>query len=836
MQQKNLMVFTILSIAILSGWLWIQHQIWPPPPRDSQKKDAKLWPFEKMRLQDQGEIFASLLAQGSPLAGSLDPFRIAVGIQVPPFKKVPSIRVVQWQELPSPVQKALLLVPPPLPLGPEMFSQLGMLTTLKEAPIVPTEEVQTIVLGGAKHHLKAVLTTRGAGVQKLTLNKFEAADWLGRPEKEPLELIQDDPILPSFLMYHFPTAKAERPEFTLGDRIWKLESQSAETADKQEVRFSTQVPGREYLRIHKIYRLEPGHYHLGLTLEITDERDPKGTNDLPTGFRYQLSGAHGLPIEGEWYTSVFRTAVIGTVDARNNLWRDVEDSMRISHRGGGERIPEGDLGESHLQYAGVMTQYFSSVLVVDDQPGNRAEGGVDSRKILAWARPTQETSEKSGRIAKLTNEDIHFESQAGGTEIFKLLPRVQKHIKDAELKVGYRAVLSYYVTSDRQKVATWIRPGQVQRNVFDDITVRVNSQEMVIRPGEKVQHNFLLYHGPVKVKLLGQMSGDSAVADDVVDRYRYTLHLGTLTDYRSAGPFGWFAQKIMWTDLIIACTNIMHWLLNNLRFFGHGLSIILLTVIVRGLMFPVSRKQAIFAAKMQELAPEMKKLQEKYKNDPRGKTEATMELYRKHNVHPLGGCLPIFLQMPIFIGLYFALQESIFFRLSPFLWIRNLSAPDMLLYWSESIPLISDPDNQQGSFFSVLYLGPYFNVLPIIAVTLMIIQQKVMTPPAQDEQQEMQFKLMRYMMVVFGLLFYKVAAGLCIYFIASSLWGLAERRFLPKKKAALPTPPTKSPPTPGPRTGPSGRKTQGKAPEKKNGQIQKVRDWWQEVLKQAKKK
>ena len=88
-----------------------------------------------------------------------------------------------------------------------------------------------------------------------------------------------------------------------------------------------------------------------------------------------------------------------------------------------------------------------------------------------------------------------------------------------------------------------------------------------------------------------------------------------------------------------------------------------------------------------------------------------------------------------------------------------------------------------------MYLGPFFNLLPIIAVTLMIIQQKMLTPPPTDEQQEMQQKIMKYMMVFFGLMFYKVAAGLCLYFIASSAWGFAERKLLPKKKPGeLPAP------------------------------------------------
>jgi YidC/Oxa1 family membrane protein insertase len=129
------------------------------------------------------------------------------------------------------------------------------------------------------------------------------------------------------------------------------------------------------------------------------------------------------------------------------------------------------------------------------------------------------------------------------------------------------------------------------------------------------------------------------------------------------------------------------------------------------------------------------------------------------------------------------LQESIHFRLAEFwpTWINNLSAPDMLFSWGQNIPFISRVQDY-GSFF---YLGPYFNLLPVIAVCLMIAQQKMMTPPPADEQQAMQQKMMKYMMVFFGLMFYKVAAGLCLYFIASSVWGFCERKMLPKKKPEI---------------------------------------------------
>jgi YidC/Oxa1 family membrane protein insertase len=300
---------------------------------------------------------------------------------------------------------------------------------------------------------------------------------------------------------------------------------------------------------------------------------------------------------------------------------------------------------------------------------------------------------------------------------------------------------------------------------------------------------------------------------------------------------------------------------------SYGICIILLTVMVRGLMFPLSRKQALMSVRMQELQPEIAKLKEKYKDDRQGMGMAQMELFRKHKVSPLGTCWVAFLQMPIFLGLYYALQESIHFRLAPFLWIQNLAAPDMLFSWGESIPWISSP----SSYGSLLYLGPFFNLLPVVAVALMIVQQSMMAPPTADETQAMQQKMMKYMMIFFGIMFYKVAAGLCIYFIASSLWGFTERKLLPKRKkdgedaaadkkpsffqktlsrirpettngtstAITPTVGSTSAATDGTsrakrRAARSKRRDQANGPAE--GPWQKLKDWWAGVLKQASKK
>jgi YidC/Oxa1 family membrane protein insertase len=371
-----------------------------------------------------------------------------------------------------------------------------------------------------------------------------------------------------------------------------------------------------------------------------------------------------------------------------------------------------------------------------------------------------------------------------------------------------------------------------------DITVRLNS-EVELKPGESVTHKYLLYNGPVKVRLLGLLEGEKEVSPELINRYENQLHLNQLTDY---GRFGF------WSDLIILCTNVMHRLLWFLHSYvmpwSFGLCIVMLTILVRGSMFPLSRKQALQSAKMQakmrELAPELKQLEEKYKNDPTGFMQAKNELMLKRGINPmamLGSCWIVLLQMPIFLGLYYALQESIYFRLAPFLWIKNLSAPDMVFGWGESIAFISKGvdmgfGGRWGPFF-----GPFFNIFPIIWVVLQIIQQKMMMLPPTSEQEAMQQKMMKYMMVVIGVMFYKVPAGLCLYFIASALWSLAERKLLPKSQLIVAGPSAggaaggrPKPPPPGPRTKPRSRPTNG------DGAIQKVKDWWEKVLREAKKK
>ncbi len=309
--------------------------------------------------------------------------------------------------------------------------------------------------------------------------------------------------------------------------------------------------------------------------------------------------------------------------------------------------------------------------------------------------------------------------------------------------------------------AVALRVGQIdiQRRTLTNTTFRLIGKTEKIGPGESsAPQSYELFAGPKRPTLLAKYEMQSLV-------------------YYGWPIFHWVAVPMTWI------LDKFYWIVQN-----YGLAIIMLTIVVRLAMFPMSRKQAHSAQIMQKLQPEIKAIQQKFKKDPEGARKAQQELWAKHNYNPLSGCLPLFIQMPIFLGLYRALSVNVELRDAPLFWpaIRwcsNLAAPDMLWDWSGFMP---DAVNNGLGFpwFPLLGgmcgLGPYLNLFPIITIALFLIQQKVMMPPPADEQAAQQQKIMKYVMMLMALMFYKVAAGLCIYFIASTFWGLAERRFLPK--------------------------------------------------------
>ncbi len=780
MRKSQIIILILLGIVLFVGWPWLMNQIWPPKP----KPDSPMVKFGQ-EMAAEGAANVQLLDRDLYVdAFGKDAAAQAAAIRLPnPDKEAVAILTGQLPTFLKPVSTFSNL-PKPVAMVGEETATLAITQSLRRLPaevvaqimrrlpmpgaisvdvakigqnleLGPAEPVDLIPMGhGAKpYYLQVLLRRQGGSIQQITLSAFDEADREGLevkvngkpkhlhlvpglewPRARSLRAQRDinarEPELkpgtidartyrdlgyplspPSYVMFHYEKPNDERPVDLLGDREWRIaEVSNDETADEQRVVFQTELSEPYNLIITKTFTLKRREYHVGMQVDIARIPGKTGVNQ----FRYQIQGAHGLPIEGEWYTSTFHQVIVGFGDDKGNTSRYIEDASQIREWSGSDRQTRTD--KLAIRYAAATVQYFASVIAVDDQQENR--------RFVEYVRATPWGPAPEGKDQKFLN----------------------------------------------------------------DATVRTITESF---DPTAASHKYLLYQGPIKVRLLRQMSADKGKVDDaLVERYLDKITLKTMTDEHMPNALGRFANAIFWSDLVIGFTNLIHsllWLLYQIVP-NLGICIILLTIIVRGILFPLSRRQAynaqIMQAKMAKLQPELTKIKAKYADDRQMLHTEMMRLYREHGVNPfamLGGCLTLLLQMPVFMGLYYALQESVFFRLEGFLWIPNLAAPDMLFRWGEAIPFISTPEDMGGgSLGGMLYLGPYFNVLPILAVTLMLIQQKKMMPPSDDPQVQAQQRMMKFMMILFGLFFYKVAAGLCIYFIASTLWGLAERRFMPK--------------------------------------------------------
>lgn len=208
-----------------------------------------------------------------------------------------------------------------------------------------------------------------------------------------------------------------------------------------------------------------------------------------------------------------------------------------------------------------------------------------------------------------------------------------------------------------------------------------------------------------------------------------------------------------------------------------ALSIVLLTVALKAMMYPLNTWSIRSTVKMQELGPKIKQIQDKYKNDPKKVQMETMNLYRESGVNPLLGCLPVLLQMPFLIGMFYLLKSSFPLRGALFIpgWIDDLSAPDVLFTWDQPI----------------WFIGNEFHLLPILMGLTMFLQQKLTSKLPKDpskltETQQQQKMMGNMMAVLFAVMFYKFPSGLNIYFMLSTLLGMAQQAWMMKKINTLP--------------------------------------------------
>jgi YidC/Oxa1 family membrane protein insertase len=255
---------------------------------------------------------------------------------------------------------------------------------------------------------------------------------------------------------------------------------------------------------------------------------------------------------------------------------------------------------------------------------------------------------------------------------------------------------------------------------------------MIAFQGKPGVNKFSLYAGPKEPDRLAKLDG-----------------LKYIIDY---GIFSIIARPLFWI------LKFFHGFLGN-----YGWSIILLTIVVRIPFLPLVAKGQKSMRKLQMIQPKMNEIKEKYKKDPQKMQQEMMELYKKHKVNPMGGCLPMIIQIPVFFALYKVLLVSIELRGAPFiLWITDLSAPDTLF----------------GHFAGFSLGGP----MPYLMGITMLIQQK-MTPSGMDPKQA---KMMMLMPIVFTFMFLNFASGLVLYWLVNNILSIIQQFYINRRISRKP--------------------------------------------------
>ncbi len=262
-----------------------------------------------------------------------------------------------------------------------------------------------------------------------------------------------------------------------------------------------------------------------------------------------------------------------------------------------------------------------------------------------------------------------------------------------------------------------------------DFAVSLQTNKLRIPPHEAINNSYLYFVGPKKEHILRQYETFDVLLD-----------------------YGWFTVI---SKALLAFLNAVHRVIPN-----YGISIIVLTIIIKAILFPLTRKSQVSMFRMQQLQPMIHQLKEKYKHDKQRMGKEQMLLFKKYGVNPMSGCLPMLLQLPVFFALFRTLQLSFEMRQASFMfWITDLSRPDTLMLLPFSIP----------------FLGNALNILPLIMTGASFAQMKV-TPkaPAADPQAQAQQKMMSFMPIMFAFILYHMPSGLTVYWTTSTIFSIIE--------------------------------------------------------------
>ena len=293
-------------------------------------------------------------------------------------------------------------------------------------------------------------------------------------------------------------------------------------------------------------------------------------------------------------------------------------------------------------------------------------------------------------------------------------------IKETKLNVttagGWVAMLEHYF------VSAWVPNQSADNQIYSSYStnseaiIGYKTPTLTIQPNSQATTSSIFYVGPK----------DQYVLDEIAP------FLGLTIDY---GFLSMISKPLFWLLLQIQ-SIVINW----------GFAIIVITLVVKGAMYPLTKAQYTSMAKMRELAPKMAQLKERFGDDRQKMSQATMEMYKKEKVNPAGGCLPMIIQMPIFLALYWVFLESVELRHAPFFfWIEDLSTMD-----------------------------PYF-ILPIFMGVSMFVMQKMQPMTIQDPMQQ---KIMQYMPVAFSVFMAWFPSGLVLYWFISNLISIAQMKVI----------------------------------------------------------
>ncbi len=305
---------------------------------------------------------------------------------------------------------------------------------------------------------------------------------------------------------------------------------------------------------------------------------------------------------------------------------------------------------------------------------------------------------------------------------------------------------------------------QEQIEILGDIQwliLRDSYYSAIIKPHHKVNQAFIVGLNQKKERGINWATGlvidKTVLSSHSSITHKYTFYAGPTTrkDLRLFG----LEEATHYGKLNIICQI----LIKTLNFFydifrNYGIAIIMLVALINIFTYPLTLKNIKSMRRLQAVQPHIARLREIHKDDQHKLQTEIMKLYREHNANPLGGCLPMLIQAPIFIALYITLARSAELKGSNFLWIKDLSRPDALARLPFNIPL----------------LGDSFNLLPIIMVFAMIVQQRITigirNPTEGDSQTQQQQRMMLFMPIFFGILLYNLPSGLILYWTVNTIF------------------------------------------------------------------